>query len=166
MRRKPSSQNNGGYNNQNRGKPRYQGSGGGDHRSGGGHHHNNGGRPRKNYAASREKYLAQARDALASGDRVLAENYYQHADHCYRMMVEEGYNTRNSAPVQQAGDATQPQSEQQADQQTDQQGDQQMEANIPENTNQLPAFITANYEPAGAKPVDPASIQNWEERDA
>ena len=28
-------------------------------------------------------------DALASGDRVLAENYLQHADHCYRMMVED-----------------------------------------------------------------------------
>jgi hypothetical protein len=157
MRRKPS-QNNGGYNNQNR-KPRYQGSGGGDHRSGGGHHHNGGGRPRKNYAASREKYLAQARDALASGDRVLAENYYQHADHCYRMMVEEGYNVRNSAPVQQPGD--QPQQQAQGDQQPETQ-----EETIPEHTSQLPAFITATYEQPQAKPIDPAAIQNWEERDA
>jgi hypothetical protein len=157
MRRKPS-QSNGGYNNQNR-KPRYQGGG---HQGGhqGHHHHNGGGRPRKNYAASREKYLQQARDALASGDRVLAENYYQHADHCYRMMVEEGYNVRNSAPVAQPG-------EQASGDQQQAQGDQQPEETIPENTNQLPAFITATYEqPGQAKPVDPASIQNWEERDA
>ncbi len=143
MRRKPSQ--NGGYQNR---KQRYQGgSNGGEHR-GGGHYHGN--RPRKNYSAAREKYLAQARDALASGDRVLAENYFQHADHCYRMMVEEGYNTRNTAPVQQAPQQETPQ-----------------DGNNVENTSQLPAFITANYEQDGqAKPVDPSTIQNWEERDA
>ena len=31
-----------------------------------------------------EKYLALARDATAAGDRVAAENYYQHAEHYYR----------------------------------------------------------------------------------
>ncbi len=31
-----------------------------------------------------EKYLALARDATAGGDRVAAENYYQHAEHYYR----------------------------------------------------------------------------------
>ena len=147
MRRKPQNNN---YNNQNR-KQRYQGGGQGGH-----HHHNNGGRPRKNYAASREKYLAQARDALASGDRVLAENYYQHADHCYRMMVEEGYNFRNSALVP-AGEPAQGGAAH---------TEQQPDGDIPENTSQLPAFITANYEQGAQKPVDPTTIQNWEERDA
>lgn len=33
-----------------------------------------------------EKYLALARDAHASGDRVGAENYLQHAEHYYRML--------------------------------------------------------------------------------
>ena len=33
-----------------------------------------------------EKYLAMARDAASQGDRVLAENYFQHADHYYRVM--------------------------------------------------------------------------------
>lgn len=79
MRRKPQNNNYG-----QRGKPR-------NHSGGGG-----GNRPRKNYSAMREKYLQQARDAQASGDRVLAENYYQHADHCYRMMVEEQNNNPRS----------------------------------------------------------------------
>ncbi|MDF1792438.1 MAG: DUF4167 domain-containing protein, partial [Thalassobaculaceae bacterium] len=33
-----------------------------------------------------EKYLNLARDASASGDRVLAESYFQHADHYYRIV--------------------------------------------------------------------------------
>lgn len=33
-----------------------------------------------------EKYLALARDASSAGDRVLAENYFQHADHYYRVL--------------------------------------------------------------------------------
>ena len=33
-----------------------------------------------------EKYLAMARDATASGDRIAAENYFQHAEHYYRIL--------------------------------------------------------------------------------
>lgn len=33
-----------------------------------------------------EKYLALARDAHASGDRIAAENFYQHAEHYFRIM--------------------------------------------------------------------------------
>ncbi len=33
-----------------------------------------------------EKYLALARDATAQGDRVAAENYFQHAEHYYRII--------------------------------------------------------------------------------
>jgi hypothetical protein len=33
-----------------------------------------------------EKYLALARDASASGDRIAAENYFQHAEHYYRIL--------------------------------------------------------------------------------
>jgi hypothetical protein len=156
MRRKipsnGSNNNGGGYNNQ-RPKPRYQqGASGGDHRSQGGHNSN--GRVRKNYPALREKYLTQARDALASGDRVLAENYFQHADHCYRMMMEEGqqrqqYNQQNpQASDQQSESAT---------------GDEQTEHFPQENAAQLPAFLTASYEPEPAKPVEPVIVPNWEE---
>lgn len=33
-----------------------------------------------------EKYLQLARDASSSGDRVMAENYYQHAEHYFRIV--------------------------------------------------------------------------------
>ena len=36
-----------------------------------------------------EKYLQLARDSNASGDRVMAENYLQHAEHYYRIMAAQ-----------------------------------------------------------------------------
>ena len=33
-----------------------------------------------------ERYLALARDASSAGDRVTAENYFQHAEHYYRVL--------------------------------------------------------------------------------
>ena len=38
-----------------------------------------------------EKYLALARDATAAGDRIAAENFYQHAEHYYRLINAEGH---------------------------------------------------------------------------
>ncbi|MGQ0675543.1 MAG: DUF4167 domain-containing protein [Rhodospirillales bacterium] len=37
-----------------------------------------------------ERYLNMARDAAAAGDRVAAENFFQHADHYYRMVNLNG----------------------------------------------------------------------------
>jgi len=64
-----------------------------------------------------EKYLQLARDANASGDRVMAENYLQHAEHYYRILAaaqaqaqqyqqQNGQNTANSQyrPPNGAGD--------------------------------------------------------------
>lgn len=34
-----------------------------------------------------EKYLSLARDAASSGDPISAENYYQYADHYYRLSL-------------------------------------------------------------------------------
>jgi hypothetical protein len=42
-----------------------------------------------------EKYLAMARDASATGDRVTAENYYQHAEHYYRLLNANSGQDRN-----------------------------------------------------------------------
>ena len=41
-----------------------------------------------------EKYLALARDSSASGDRVMSENYLQHAEHYYRIIqsMNEAYS--------------------------------------------------------------------------
>lgn len=41
-----------------------------------------------------EKYLQLARDAQSSGDRVAAENYYQHAEHYYRIIAADLTNTQ------------------------------------------------------------------------
>ena len=37
-----------------------------------------------------EKYLQLARDAGSAGDRVMAENYLQHAEHYYRILMAQG----------------------------------------------------------------------------
>lgn len=42
-------------------------------------------RTRSNPQQCVEKYLTLARDAASSGDPVSAENYYQYADHYYRL---------------------------------------------------------------------------------
>lgn len=67
---------------------------------GGGHQHNNHNNPNRPMesngpdntkvrgpaAVVYERYLQHARDAASSGDRVLSENYLQHADHYFRLL--------------------------------------------------------------------------------
>jgi hypothetical protein len=45
-------------------------------------------RVRGNATQVYEKYLALARDATSAGDRVIAESYFQHAEHYYRIINE------------------------------------------------------------------------------
>ena len=45
-----------------------------------------------------ERYLALAREAAASGDRIAAENLYQHAEHYYRVMNANGDASMHGAP--------------------------------------------------------------------
>ena len=85
-----------------RGGRRPQHGGGGNSGGGGGGGNNGGGgfNPNRTYdsngpevkirgSASHvyEKYLQLARDANSSGDRVMAENYLQHAEHYYRIVA-------------------------------------------------------------------------------
>ena len=46
---------------------------------------------RNNHNASKliEKYSNLAREALSNGDKILSENYFQHADHFTRIMHEQ-----------------------------------------------------------------------------
>jgi hypothetical protein len=97
-------------NNNNNNKRRSNNMGGGNGGNGQPHRHNNNNRPRRfgtnnnnnrseggdsanvararrNAMQSREKYQAMARDAMSMGDRVLAENYLQHADHYFRVLL-------------------------------------------------------------------------------
>ena len=52
---------------------------------------------RNNHNASKliEKYNNLAREALSSGDKILSENYFQHADHFTRIQVENDNYKKN-----------------------------------------------------------------------
>ena len=49
-------------------------------------------RNKGNITQQYNKYLKLAKDTFSSGDRILAEYYYQFTDHYYRLMVELGIN--------------------------------------------------------------------------
>jgi hypothetical protein len=86
------------------------GGGGGPHGGGGGPHLN---RPRPPHRVQSfesngpsvkirgnayqvfERYVAMAREAAASGDRIAAENLYQHAEHYFRVMNAAGEGSNN-----------------------------------------------------------------------
>ena len=48
---------------------------------------------RNNHKAPKliEKYNNLAREALSTGDKILSENYFQHADHFTRILNEKGF---------------------------------------------------------------------------
>src|SRR5713101_6743341 len=108
-------------NGQNKQRKRNRGGGGGG--GGGGHNNNRRGqnpltrvyesngpevkiRGTANHVA--EKYLQLARDAQSSGDPVAAENYFQHAEHYFRLIAaaQEQFRQQNpnfQPPRQEAG---------------------------------------------------------------
>jgi hypothetical protein len=45
-----------------------------------------------------ERYLAMAREAQTGGDRVAAENLYQHAEHYFRIMNAQGEGLNQGQP--------------------------------------------------------------------
>lgn len=76
------------------------------HHHGGGHHHHQGRnqtfdsngpgvRLRGTAHQIYEKYLMLGRDSASSGDRIMSENYFQHADHYYRHILA------NQGPLEQ-----------------------------------------------------------------
>jgi len=52
---------------------------------------------RNNHNASKliEKYSNLAREALSGGDKILSENYFQHADHFMRVLNERELQKKN-----------------------------------------------------------------------
>jgi hypothetical protein len=110
-------------------RPQHGGNGGG---GGGGNNGGGGFNPNRTYdssgpevkirgAASHvyEKYLQLARDANSGGDRIMAENYLQHAEHYYRIMAAAAAQQAQYA-AQQA--AQNPQGQQHGQQPQPQQG--------------------------------------------
>ena len=162
-------------------RKRYNNNGGGGRRGGGGHNSggyrgqnrnsNNGGapRPRKNFRALQEKFLNQAKDAMASGDRILAEYYLQHADHYFRMNEEflaeraEHQEKRNAkreqreekeeaAAADAANEADDAETEDAAEGPTD----------VDTGSTALPSFITSSGG-GDAKGVKVVNLQDWDE---
>ena len=56
---------------------------------------------RNNHNASKliEKYNNLAREALSSGDKILSENYFQHADHFTRILYEQENYKKSRYPL-------------------------------------------------------------------
>jgi uncharacterized protein DUF4167 len=77
------------------------------------HHHNNHNRAfdstgpdvkiRGTAAHVYEKYLQLARDAGSAGDRVTQENYLQHAEHYYRILMAQGAQVAQQQQYAQQG---------------------------------------------------------------
>ena len=42
-----------------------------------------------------EKYTELAKEALSNGDKILSENYFQHADHFIRLSEKKGVDNQN-----------------------------------------------------------------------
>jgi len=55
-----------------------------------------------------EKYVQLARDAQGSGDPVAAENYYQHAEHYFRIIAAAQEQFRQNQPQPRVDNETQP----------------------------------------------------------
>jgi hypothetical protein len=97
-----------------------------------------------------ERYLGLAREAQSGGDRVAAENFFQHAEHYFRVMAANGENFQRQQQQQQmAFDGEQPDIEG---------GEQPAEAQVIQvqptppppppvpDDDQLPSFITGRPE--------------------
>jgi hypothetical protein len=89
-----------------------------------------------------ERYCQLARDANSSGDRVAAENFLQHAEHYYRIMLAQGVTPMQRANGGQ-GNGQQPQ----AQPAQPQQGNGGGEGDQPSLEMELEAALDPNAEP-------------------
>lgn len=95
----------------NKGRSRNRNNGGKRPQGRGGNFDPNGGRSRGNAQQLMDKFLSLARDANSQGDRIAAENYFQHADHYYRVVHARNEqqearrrNSNNGSGGRQGGD--------------------------------------------------------------
>ena len=58
-----------------------------------------------------EKYLQLGRDATGSGDRVMAESYFQHAEHYFRILNAINQATQQAPPQQNGQPQRRPQNQ-------------------------------------------------------
>ncbi len=84
-----------------------------------------------------EKYMQLARDAQSSGDPVAAENYFQHAEHYFRMIAAAQEQFRQSQPFYRPEGAADPREESFEDE----------DESTPSMTGEQPAFGTRDPQP-------------------
>src|SRR5437588_751929 len=97
-----------------------------------------------------EKYVQLARDARSSGDPVAAENYYQHAEHYFRLIAAAQEQFRQNQP--------QPRTENEMPSQ-----DSDDESESFSNFGQEPGFVPAQpqpFVPRDAQPYQPREQQH------
>ena len=109
-----------------------------------------------------EKYIQLARDAQSSGDPVAAENYYQHAEHYFRLIAaaQEQFRQQNPYynPQQQQGGAPQGAADDNFDD-GDDDGQPFMGQNEPGFAPQPPAQQPQPFIPRDAQPFPPRDQQ-------
>ena len=66
--------------------------------------HRNPGRNNQNAAKLVDKYNNLAREALSSGDKILSENYLQHADHFSRILIIQEINNNSAENLKMVND--------------------------------------------------------------
>ena len=65
----------------------------------------NPGRNNQNAPKLVEKYANLAREALSNGDKILSENYFQHADHFIRIQLKKESDKNNSEQINENSDS-------------------------------------------------------------
>ena len=125
-------------NSNSKGRGRSRGSGGKRSHGRGNGFGSSGGRNNGNAQQLMDKYLSLARDAASQGDRIATENFYQHADHYYRVVFarNEQQEARRKSSNGNGSDA------------------EQVSNNEPNNSN--PELSSSNPEPSSSNP-EPSS---------
>jgi hypothetical protein len=112
-----------------------------------------------------EKYLQLARDAQSSGDPVSAENYFQHAEHYFRLIAaaQEQFrqNNPNFQPRPEGGGNDQQFQSRQDENFENQDDDSQPFAETPFGTREPQPYI-----PPNAQPFVPRDTQPYQPREA
>lgn len=95
-----------------------------------------------------EKYIQLARDATASGDPVAAENYYQHAEHYFRLIAAAQEQFRQSQPYRPEG------------------GEQRNDESYEEGDDQQPSYGSMEpYSPRDQQQFQPRENQGYQQRE-
>lgn len=107
-----------------------------------------------------DKYIQLARDATASGDPVAAENYYQHAEHYFRLIAAAQEQFRQSQPFQQRSEG----GEQRNDENFED-GEESVQPHSGGGEPHSPREHQQNYAQREAQPYQPREQQSYQPRE-